>query len=243
MKYDLVFLGHSRTGTRSLFGMLAKHYQIQKSRTKEPLNPFKLDSIFRDPKMYLRNFKVKRYTKVLLDGTPEVYQHQQALMRSIKALEWVSNLKIIYTIRNPIDKIKSYIKLLKIFQIHTGSEWASEWFGDMVLNESVFLDRVRLTLDSEHLKSATSIADQVYVGNLYQINSKELFRFLGVEEHTFKLEQKNQFPHWSSFDKMVEEFLEEHKDILKEMFLTDLTNIKTEYDVNIDDIIKDVELW
>jgi len=111
-KYDLVVLGLGKTGTTSIFEMLSNHPEICVSKIKEAITKLKSEA----SNLYLERYFVgiNEDTKVLLDGTPSPYITSEKIetLSNILDHKWVGKLKVIYSIRNPIDRMIS--QMLKV---------------------------------------------------------------------------------------------------------------------------------
>jgi hypothetical protein len=102
-QYDYLLFGLQRTGTTSLWETLKFNPKITTSKIKETSVDYIHDSPPND--FLLSNFKPNKNTKIFLDGTPNQFINHKFL----KKIEQETNIKCIFTLRNPISRIYSVV--------------------------------------------------------------------------------------------------------------------------------------
>ncbi len=234
----LLFLGSPRTATTSLFNALSKHEDITVSIQKEIMN-------YENKKLlesnYLDYFKPP-HTNVILDGTPNTYKYHSDIVKKI-VKKFGFNVKIIYPVRNPFDRIYSMIKQ----NIVVWDDWKYPLiqcpFGDInlkELNRYLFIHR-----DSENLKHAYSHTNDVFIFRLDQLNMNDIFNFIGVEPIDIKMGKHNGMRVWDeepyeNHKRIVDEHWAENFKSIAEAILDDLNKIK--HRVYVQDWIEEAEM-
>lgn len=218
----LILLGQPRTGTHTLWKFLSSHKDITGSRVKETIYSGKWKYF---PKNYLEWFDIKKYSKYLIDGSPNMYMHPNV----IEKLHNIFYIKTIYHIRNPFDRIYSTIKQTiftfacggySIFPSFIKCSYASEeegrkhkddlWSYGIISNwikERLIIDRHKIIdfipnlLDSDKISNASKYSDEIYLDRFDKLDMEKIFNFLDLESiKGFKgldtLPQKNMQDIW-----------------------------------------------
>jgi hypothetical protein len=232
----LVFLGLPRTGTCSFYYMIKHYKEIAESKIKEPF----VRSIYRDifPRNYMNEFKITNKTKILFDCTPAPYFYNYNTVKKIQK-EYGFDIKIIYPVRNPFDRIYSNIKLHLVL-------YKDFYHTNGILDIDKILKFIsEFMLYSISLKFAYKITNDVFIFRFDEWNMNEIFNFIGIEYiDNIKMDKINSFNVFYTDEyKKVREQLDycwsNNFKKIAEIILIDLQKIKDK--VYVEDWIKQAE--
>jgi len=189
MKYTLLHVGTPRTGTTSLWKLLAKHEEIAVSRVKEPIWKWdkKVDN-------YLDWFDIKDGTKVLCDCTPTsiLLVDQRQYFYDLNQLESIERRCCLFARRpDPVQRVKSFLGSL--LADHYLRQMHSTLIVDGKLAQNKLEFVVKTYINDDKLLDLTRAffgAPNVFVVNLHEFNDKidSFYHFLGVSLNNHKLE-------------------------------------------------------
>lgn len=145
IKPNFIGIGSQRAGTTWLYNCLIEHPDIFMPSKKE-LHFFDL-GYDKGIDWYLSNFATHNNEKMVGEITPNYYQHPQALER-IAAFN--KQVKIIYIVRNPIDRAHSHYKLF------LQSHFKGKSFSEIIKTNKNIID---LGLQAKHLQRMYELFD------------------------------------------------------------------------------------
>jgi len=246
-KYDLIILGIPKTGTTSIFSMLSKHPEICPSKVKEPMSPMVPEitthSYFKD---YFLN--INENTKVLLDGTPNLFnvRIKQEKLTEILKQKWVNKLKIIYTLRNPMHRMISQMNSMKrgTWQVPKSIVGFNEWFDKDKVKEKEVLQKISTSfLDSYRLNQAKDFTEHICVTKLSDFDVHSTLNFLGVRDMDLKLDHltKANYGKLKNLNLNIDSFVNKNRDYLKEVFIADMNKIQRDFEIDLTDIINELQ--
>jgi hypothetical protein len=254
MKYDMLFMGLPRSGTASIFSMLARHSNITPSFAKEPLNTHKYDDYstpFKTAEVYKKNFRdITLTTKILMDGTPSAY-HAPHINNIIK-LPWINQIKILYNLRNPIKRISSYLKLRYVLSSglgylnEEGRRFSRNFFTNgKIINEDYFYYFLNNLLDHTALKRCEErLSNNIYIVNNFNFNFKEMFEFLEIEQQQMFLPRFNSTRKFGiEIDDVPQRFFEENKTRLRGILNDDVESVQDDYQIDLNNILEELKKW
>jgi len=101
----LVLLGHTRSGTTSIWTFFKKHPEVSVSVSKE----FILENLYDLSNFVEDAFCIHNQTKVLLDGSPDLFYSDRIdlVLDSIKKYPIINEVVLIYSIREAIEHLIS----------------------------------------------------------------------------------------------------------------------------------------
>jgi len=154
---DFIIIGAARCGTTSLYFDLVKHPQILPNRVWKEINYFDLRWKDYSPSWYGDRFPAIEEGSKLITGEATVnYLHDLECAKRIYST--VPNVKLIATLRNPIDRaISHYFLFLDSWKkgrrhvILDGNIPWKEWKEDKSLDE-VIDDEIEGRISNRHLK-------------------------------------------------------------------------------------------
>ena len=247
IKYDLVLLGMAKSGTTSTFEMLSNHHQICASKRKEPISELRTIQ----PNFYFEKyFKcIDGKTKILLDGTPGPYDNveKRKVLESISKQNWVRNLKVIYTLRNPIERLVSQMLTLEraIHKYPDGLSWFRNWFNDDHSVKHETLEMICTTfIDSWCIDKAKEFTKEICIVKLNTLDIDFLLNFLDIEKiklnlrHLNKTEETFLIP--KKMMKGINEFIYKNERVLKDVFISDMKKIENDFNIDLSDIIESI---
>lgn len=223
----LVFLGAPRTATTSLWYALKEHEKIAIPKNKEHINYSSKRELF--PEEYIKEFQINENTEILLDGTPCAYNYYHDLVKRI-VYNFKFNVKIIYPIRNPFDRIYSNIKQNIITYHYWKPEWGKKYDVPYIKNGKVdgskILNFLPHSRDGLNLYYAFDITDDIFIFRLDQLNINDIFKFIGIKPINVNLKIMNQMNkewfsdefnnirmdidyYWNLYRKEIAEFIRE----------------------------------
>lgn len=238
----LTFLGAQRTATWSLWDVLGSHPNIAPSKMKEPFNTNR--RYFFSTERYMNEFLWKEDTKVLVDGTPNVFYWNFDIVKKIN-----HRIKIIYPIRNPKDRIYSTIKLKIISHSNRYNDDLapndSKLYPDFIvgkrkIDKNKIIDFIPQILDSVNLDYAFRITNEVLIIPFEEITTDltRVWEFLEVEPMDVSIPKYNRMNHWykKPFEKVkaeVDDWIKDNKE-LENLIDNDSKILKEKYGVNMD---------
>ncbi len=117
---NILIAGYHKAGTTSLFHELAKHPDIFPSLVKEPFyfRPYINGQDLPPIEEYARNFMGARDEKYRMEASPTYIYGQERVARKIQ--EVLGDVKVIISLRNPVDQLfslyKHHLRFMKIEQ-------------------------------------------------------------------------------------------------------------------------------
>lgn len=248
MSYTLLFLGPPRTATRSLWVGLSNHKQISACSPKEPLNRKGNDLA------YFENYSINKDTKVLVDSTPAAYSLYQGRIKFIlKRFPKIDNLKIIYPIRKPHDRLYSNVKQILVSRFYGRSDWCQ--FTDAKLR----IDRYELMnfidtffLDSFHIERARELTEDIFFVRWDKLwdSVPEILDFINLDPQYIGIPNSNSFVNFFKSE-IFDGSREDLKEIFKlgtptrkgmnKIFKNDLITTQKITGINLKDWIKEIE--
>jgi len=228
--YILALVGQPRTATSSIWRTLSKHENIARSRMKEPMNRSHRRFIY--PRGYLDEFLINENTKVLLDATPGAYYYYFDRVKRIK--EQFKDIRIIYFVRKPQDRLYSAIKMMVIARgknINININYPEFIINSLKIRKDKVSDVFHILWDSIHLEHAYMITDKVFITRFDNIILEDIFNFLEVEPIPVSLNKSNEMLEWNMkiYDKVridVDSVFLENRQKINEMILDDLIKIR-----------------
>lgn len=236
-EYDYLILGLQRTGTSSLWESLKFHPVIKSSKSKDSSIDY-LDST--PPKDYLeKTFNPHTNTKILLDGTPNQITNKPFL----EELKKRTNLKCIFTLRNPISRIYS-ASIYQAVKFFRGERNINK---DFIIEKKLDEEKIKnfiLTnfLEFEHINEGKKILNEnlliLRIEDLKNSNDK-ICSFLNIEGmgKIKKLNSNNYgyFPfEMINISIEIRELFKKLKNELLEMMYNDQKMIKEEFGTSFD---------
>lgn len=189
----LVLLGQSRTGTMSIWNMFKYHPEVSVSVPKEYL-------AYRDDLSDYINkaYHVTNRTKVLLDGSPNIFYKTKRMERAFKTIEesGLKDVYQIYTIRDPIEQIVSMMHIRIRHFIRTGELQPLFFDGEDIIGEEIHKVCLHVFNEYDLVMRADRLIGKsnIFFVKLEEFKDKqqEIFKFLGVD-HTkkYKFEKSN----------------------------------------------------
>jgi len=142
---NFIGVGSQRAGTTWLYNCLKEHPQIFLTKKKE-LHFFDLNFNY-NYEDYLHHFDTEeaRQAKAIGEITPNYYQYPQALDR---IAEFDSEIKIIYIVRNPIERAFSH------YQLFSDNHFKGKSFSEIIRENKNIID---LGLQAKHLSKMKSL--------------------------------------------------------------------------------------
>lgn len=137
MKVDFIILGAQKCGTSTLFDILAQHPSIEACRCKEPHFFSTSNNWKRDLPEYEKLFKKRNGTKYLEASTSYTFYPHRRLGIWNDLYEYNPNLKFIYMVRNPIDRIVSS------YMHNYQRGYTSEPIEEIIFKTPLFIDITR----------------------------------------------------------------------------------------------------
>jgi len=235
MSVDLVLLGPPRTATTSLWTALKKHDEISTSK-KELIRKV-------SPNKYLNQFKINENTKAILDGTPCSYHYYNELVKKLKLI-YGFNVKIIYPVRNPFDRIYSTFKQNIIHHTNWNMEWGEPpKFLPFIIDKNKIdtnkiLECFPVNMDSLNLQNAFDVTNDVYIFRLDEMDIKKILNFINVKQQNIILYKSNSLNNeWNECDvkNQFDNFWNNNLKEISKFIIDDLNKIQ-KY-VNVDDWI------
>jgi len=227
--YTLALLGPPRTATSSFWSTFSQHKNIACSKMKEPMHRSYKRFIY--PRGYLDEFLVDENTKVLLDGTPSAYFYFFERIKRIK--ETFKDIRIIYPLRKPQDRLYSTIKMIVLSYVINIDviKYPDFVINSLKIRKDKLLDSFSLLWDSIHLEHAYRITDKIFITRFDDINLKDIFNFLEVDPIPISLVKRNTLPQWNTsvYDNVrgdVDSVFLENRQKINEMILDDLIKIR-----------------
>lgn len=110
-------IGAMKAGSSTLFDLLSSSQDICTSEPKEPMYLAKTPLCEFTPMRFFENFRPSGYEKVALEGTTDnsKYPYVVDVPKKLKILEnFGYEIKIIYIIRHPIERIESHLRHLAL---------------------------------------------------------------------------------------------------------------------------------
>lgn len=253
-KFIILFMGPPRTATRSLWSVLPQHPEIARTTTKEPLSYFSsMNRILINPKSYLDEFKINSRTKVLLDTTPFPYHATLDLVKSVIEANDLE-AKILYPVRKPCDRLYSSLKMLFVVKKRNFDRLKHITYPAFVKDKPIdfipdkFLENIGWWLDTEILKDAVEVTDEILVFRFDKFDFDKIFEFVRLEP--IRIEsfiQINRLSEWNDLilPKMkVDAFFENNTQTRNDfdtIFLSQLQTIRNVYEIDLDDWISEIE--
>lgn len=191
MSYDLLLIGVPRTATKSLWNTLGNHYEISASQPKEVFNS--------KPNFlkFMNYFYIRPETKILLEGSPSSYNyHKEKLVYILKLFPEISNIKIIYPIRKPHDRLYSNIKQICVSRMFGHPCWSDFLRDDFSVDADLLLHYVEnYFLDSWHIEKAKKFTSDILFFKFNEIQGymSRILNFLEVEDEKLELCKINSF--------------------------------------------------
>lgn len=106
IKPNLFIIGASKCGTTFFFSLLSQHYQVCTSIIKEPFY-FQRHDYYKDLDWYRNLFKHCNDEKIIAEASPIYSETIQFPYLPERLYKENSKAKIIFLVRNPLDRIKS----------------------------------------------------------------------------------------------------------------------------------------
>jgi hypothetical protein len=184
-------LGVPRTATKSLWSTLGSHYEISPSQPKEVFNS---KSNFLK---FMNYFYIRPETKILLEGSPSSYNyHKEELIHVLKLFPEISNVKIIYPIRKPHDRLYSNVKQICVSRMFGNPCWSDFLRDDFSIDTDSLLHYTEnYFLDSWHIEKAKEITNDILFFRFDEIQGyiSRILNFIGVSDEKLNLRKMNSF--------------------------------------------------
>lgn len=195
MSYTLLILGHPRTGTTSLWNAFINHPEICGGIIKEKLPSNSIEYV--EPEDYIDYFygdDINDKTKVLIDGSSIAISLASRIEYLNKLKQNLSRICCIYTLRNPIDRLRSYLymRMRRNFLFPTTSQ-KYKYLNDDCSIKYDYLKRSMSFLADEFsiIKKIETVLDRenMFICNLSEIEEKqnEIYEFLSISDFNVKL--------------------------------------------------------
>lgn len=213
-KYEgkyLIAVGTNKAGTTSLFNYLSYHDSILTTNQKQ-LNYFLSPDYQLAKKTQAKKDSFIEYfegvehleKKYLLDVSPD-YMYDTSFLKSLKKEIDISRVKVIFILRNPINRLKSWYKYGKQIDILQDDISLSEYLDgqEEELNHHMAFCAKKTGIYIEFIKPFFEAfnSDQIYIGYFEELRDsplqfmKSLMRFLDLPDkkyYDYKFEKHNQ---------------------------------------------------
>jgi len=254
-KFIILFLGAPRTATRSLWSILSQHPEIARTRIKEPLTYFSsMNRLMLDPKSYLDEFKINYRTKVLLDTTPFPYHTSLDLVKLIIEANDLE-AKILYPLRKPCDRIYSSLKMLFVVKKRNFDRLRHITYPAFIKDNPLnfipdkFLENIGWWLDTEILKSASKVTDEILVFRFDKFDFDKIFDFVRLKPIRIEnfIQTNKLLNEWNTLTLpkiKVDTFFQDNtqtRNDFDKIFLSQLQTIREVYEIDLDDWISEIE--
>jgi len=229
MRYNLLLVGPSRSGTTSLWNCL-RHPNITNSIIKEPLTMARRKAV--DFDTYVdESFMLDFNTKIIFDGTAfgigNIMDARKCLQK-LKKIKEIRKIKYILLFRNPKDRsISSAFWSLYLF--HKGDAYFQKKRPRFINEKGELVKEKFVKGIIEQMKCCRRtfmiVADQIGIENIFVTNiekiqseKKKLFNFLELEDHSLNISRYNSsknkilsLKHLKEKQKMLEEYKKNEK--------------------------------
>lgn len=246
---DLVFLGVSKSGTFSLYEFFKQHPQIAVSPTKEYLLDkaihFEKNNINFNVDEYISGFNITKNTKILLDGATNTSFPWMNPYTSI--LSKYFNIKYIHIIRNPIDRMLSFMN----YRIQTKEYEEIEKQRAIGINYFNVDGSLRIEKSASFTISNSDIASlmiaellygrkNIFIAKFKDIikNPAMVFPFLDIVPFGKKLKHINK---GVIHDEKITKYVRKNLDMIKKISVENLMRVQSFYNIDLSDMIKEVE--
>ncbi len=160
-KVDFVIPGTAKGGTTALDAYLRLNPEICMPHKTKDINFFNTDKLYSagepDYRLYHSFFKPKKFHRILGEASPD-YLHREEFARRVHAYN--PDMKIILTLRDPVDRAFSNWNMLKA----TG--WESLSFGEAIRCEE---ERTRATIGEQTWRTFSYVDRGFYVEQIRRL--------------------------------------------------------------------------
>lgn len=246
--YTLLLLGPPRTATTSVWKALIQHKDIAPPEVKELLNKlyYRYHLIKRRPETFIQHFDIKENQKIILDGTPHAYILDGALLKDIQNQIYINNIKFLYVLRNPYDRLYSYLKI-KLMTEEQPKVTGGYGFIDLNdINIDLFFHWLeKFFADRIEIKTMKEFSNDILFLRIDQMDPKKIFDFLQIENLNIRIGHSNRNdevwtrPKYEKIRRKIKmQIFDEQIDKLAKKFNEDINILQDITKINLSDWIK-----
>jgi hypothetical protein len=239
--HDFLLLGLRRTATTSIWDFLRTHPQICPPKyNKELSRTFLINKTIPEDNFIRLNFFPDKKTKYLIDATPGSFEYKEYIEKVLNFPE-IRKIKIIFTLRNPLDRVYSLILYqMSLFYkfgeaidyINENDEVNKEDLREFIIKEFYTYDGIKIAYDMVGKENILFIK----IENLNNARD-EIYEFLKIPPHKSEMKKVNTTSQNPFKFRMIEKneeikrWFKSNKEELIDMMKVDLNKMETTYGV------------
>lgn len=242
-QFTVLLSGTARTATTSLYEFLSLSNEVSVSQPKETINSV----ILQFKRNYIDYYTIQQNTSILFDGTSDLLKSHTYLVEKIQKEHYVKNVKLLYTIRNPI--IRTFSALNIKVRAYISGNWERRavcpWLTpDHLINDYLLFEEIKSRInDLNFLKIADNLLskENILVLSFYNLKNQvdTICDFLNIKKMNpdlfLKTNSTNDLPQTLEqlqIKKRLIDWFIQNKETILELSKQCKKDVKKEYEIS-----------